>query len=222
MPKPLLIVMNPRRIPECVDAIADLTIDKVWAKNYTERELVGVIAGIVADSDYDPIGIISDDARPDQAALDLVLDAYKPGAVYTAYCNLSEQDYRVNLSTQPLTIQFEATMDCYTFITKDDLEAQPDALIRSWFAGHCFTFMSRDLWDAFPFGVVDSGNGNQSDYHLCCRLQDAGVDIWAVRGAFVEHVKRYSNTGDDTAGRALLVGVEAAEVVWDLIPESSS
>jgi hypothetical protein len=214
--------MNPRRIPECVDAIADLSIDKVWAKNYTERELVGVIAGIIADSDYDPIGIISDDARPDQAALDLVLDAYKPGAVYTGYCNLSEQDYRVNLSTQPLTIQFEATMDCYTFITKDDLEAQPEALIRSWFAGHCFTFMSRDLWEAFPFGIVDSGNGNQSDYHLCCRLQESGVDIWAVRGAFVEHVKRYSNTGDDTAGRALLVGVEAAEVVWDLIPESLS
>jgi hypothetical protein len=214
--------MNPRRIPECVDAIADLSIDKVWAKNYTERELVGVIAGIVADSDYDPIGIISDDARPDQAALDLVLDAYKPGAVYTGYCNLSEHDYRVNLSTQPLTIQFEATMDCYTFITKDDLEAQPDALIRSWFAGHCFTFMSRDLWEAFPFGIVDSGNGNQSDYHLCCRLQEASVDIWAVRGAFVEHVKRYSNTGDDTAGRALLVGVEAAEVVWDLTTESSS
>jgi hypothetical protein len=214
--------MNPRRIPECVDAIADLSIDKVWAKNYTERELVGVIAGIVADSDYDPIGIISDDARPDQAALDLVLDAYKPGAVYTGYCNLSEQDYRVNLSTQPLTIQFEATMDCYTFITKDDLEAQPETLIRSWFAGHCFTFMSRDLWEAFPFGIVDSGNGNQSDYHLCCRLQEASVDIWAVRGAFVEHVKRQSNTIDDEAGRALLVGVEPAEVVWDLTTESSS
>jgi hypothetical protein len=195
--------MNPRRIPECVDAIADLSIDKVWAKNYTERELVGVIAGIIADSDYDPIGIISDDARPNQAALDLVLDAYKPCAVYTGYCNLSEQDYRVNLSTQPLTIQFEATMDCYTFITKDDLEAQPEPLIRSWFAGHCFTFMSRDLWEAFPFGIVDSGKGTQSDYHLCCRLQEASVDIWAVRGAFVEHVKRYSN-------------------VWDLIPESSS
>jgi hypothetical protein len=211
--------MNPRRIPECVDAIADLSIDKVWAKNYTERELVSVIAGIIVDSDYDPIGIISDDARPDQAALDLVLDAYKPGAVYTGYCNLSEHDYRVNLSTQPLTIQFEATMDCYTFITKDDLEAQPEGLIRSWFAGHCFTFMSRDLWESFPFGIVDSGNGTQSDYHLCCRLQDASVDIWAVRGAFVEHVKRYSNTGDDTAGRGLLVGVEPAEVVWDLITE---
>jgi hypothetical protein len=82
--------------------------------------------------------------------------------------------------------------------------------------------MSRDLWESFPFGIVDSGNGNQSDYHLCCRLQEASVDIWAVRGAFVEHVKRYSNTGDDTTGRALLVGVEAAEVVWDRIPESSS
>ena len=44
MPKPLLIVMNPRRIPECVDAINALSIDKVWVKNYTERELVDVIA----------------------------------------------------------------------------------------------------------------------------------------------------------------------------------
>ena len=219
MPKPLLIVMNPRRIPECVDAIDALSIDKVWVKNYTARELVDVIADIIADTEHDPIGIISDDARPDQAALDLVVDAYKPGSVYTGYCNLSEHDYRVNLSTAPLKIQFEATMDCYTFITKDELEAQPDALIRSWFAGHCFTFMSRDLWTRFPFGVVDSEKGTQSDYHLCCRLQEDEVNIWAVRGAFVEHVKRYSNTGDDTAGRALLVGVEPAEVVWDLIPE---
>jgi hypothetical protein len=36
--------MNPRRIPECVDAIDALSIDKVWVKNYTERELVDVIA----------------------------------------------------------------------------------------------------------------------------------------------------------------------------------
>ena len=119
--------MNPRRIPECVDAINALSIDKVWVKNYTERELVDIIAEIIANAEHDPIGIISDDARPDQAALDLVVDAYEPGAVYTGYCNLSEHDYRVNLSTQPLTIQFEATMDCYTFVTKDELEAEPDA-----------------------------------------------------------------------------------------------
>jgi len=219
LPKPLLIVMNPRRITECVDAISALKIDKVWAKNYTERQLVDVIAGIVAESEHDLIGIISDDARPDQAALNLILDAHEPGAVYTGYCNLSEQDYRVNLSTHPLKVQHEATMDCYSFITKADLEARPEALIRSWFAGHCLTFMSRDLWTRFPFGIVDVGNGTQSDYHLCCRLQESEVPIWAVRGGFVEHVKRYSNTGDDTAGRALLVGVEPAEVVWDLLPE---
>ena len=166
MPRPLLIVMNPRRIPECVDAIDALSIDKVWVKNYTERELVDVIADIIANAEHDPIGIISDDARPDQAALDLVVDAYEPGAVYTGYCNLSEHDYRVNLSTQPLTIQFEATMDCYTFITKDELEAEPDHLIRSWFAG-------------LLLGLVEAlGTGYIGEYTDLCRWPGAADGGW--------------------------------------------
>ena len=54
--KPLLMVMNPRTIPQCMQAIESLDIDKVWLKNWTERELVEVIKSVIQESDHDVIG----------------------------------------------------------------------------------------------------------------------------------------------------------------------
>ena len=69
--KPLLMIMNPRKIPVCMEALESLEIDKVWLKHYSERELVQVIADVIASTDHDVIGLLSDDTIPDQKALDL-------------------------------------------------------------------------------------------------------------------------------------------------------
>ena len=128
--KPLLLVMSPRHIPQCVAAIKSLQVDKVWLKNYTEAQLVGVIPSVLAECDHDPIGILSDDGLPTQKCLDLVLSAYEPSAVYTGYCNIDSPSSVVNLSTEPLVIQREATPECYTSPTREDVDNAPTPLVR--------------------------------------------------------------------------------------------
>lgn len=213
--KPLLLVLNPRRIIECVDAIAALPIDRVWLQNYTESELSDVIPGVIAACDHDVIGVLSDDAAPTAEALAAVLDLWTPGGVITGYCNLDSDSPLVNLSSEPLAT-CSPTTTAYTFPTREWVEAWPEPRVPTYFAGHCLTFMGRDDWARFPWACHGGPPGYASDLMLSWRLQEAGVPIVAARDGFVRHVKARWNYVDDTPGRELLVGKEPARVVWDL------
>jgi hypothetical protein len=210
--KPLLMVMNPRTIPQCMEALEALKIDKVWLKNWTERELVTVIADIVANSDYDTIGLVSDDTIPSQASLDLVLDAFEPTAVYTGYCNLDEGRAEVNLSVAPLLVKDVATVDCYSFPTRQEVD-DSEGLYRSYFTGFAFTFMSREMWLKYPFDCIGDP-GYQSDYRLCVRLQQDEVPIFAPPGAFMTHLRLNEST-KHLEGGTVIVGEGRGRVVWD-------
>lgn len=213
--KPLLLVLNPRRIPECVAAISDLPVDKVWLQNYTEHELGDVIPGVLAECDHDLVGILSDDTAPTRAALCAVLNEARPGQVTTGWCNLDDASELVNLSSEPLTADYP-TATAYTFPTRAWVEDRTARSIRTYFAGHCLTFMWRDDWKRFPWACHGGPPGYASDLILSWRLQEAGVPIMAARDGFVRHVKARWNYVDDTPGRQLLVGVEPSGVVWDL------
>jgi GT2 family glycosyltransferase len=209
--RPLLMVMNPRTIPQCMEAINALDISKVFLKNWSERQLVDVIADVVESADFDTIGLLSDDTIPPQSSLDLVLDAFEPSAVYTGYCNMDELDGNVNLSSAPLVIQDQAGADCYTFPTRDEAENH-DGLYRSWFTGFAMTFMSKEMWLRFPFDCVGDP-GYQSDYRLSVRLQQADVPVWAVPGAFMEHLRRGESTRHLPGGEVVIGN---GSVVWDV------
>lgn len=213
--KPLLLVLNPRRIPECVDAISSLPVDKVWLQNYTESELSDVIPDVLAQVPHDLVGILSDDTVPTRAALDEVLALAQPGRVTTGWCNLDDASDLVNLSTEPLATSTPTTT-AYTFPTRAWVEAHDTREVPTYFAGHCLTFMDRDLWDRFPWECHGGPPGYASDLMLSWRLQEAGVPIVAARDGFVRHVKARWNYVDDTPGRQLLIGVEPSGVRFDL------
>ena len=211
--KPLLMIMNPRTIPQCVEALDALQIDKVWLKNWTERELVSVIADVIHNTDHDVIGLVSDDTVPGQAALDLILDVFESSSVYTGYCNMDEGRDEVNLSTEPLKVKSVATADCYRFPNRLQVD-ESQGLFRSWFAGFAMTFMSRDVWLEYPFDCVGDP-GYQSDYRLSVRLQENDVPIWAVPGAFMQHLRLNEST-KHIQGGTLQVGNGMGTVVWDI------
>jgi GT2 family glycosyltransferase len=212
--KPLLMVMNPRTIPQCMEALEALQVDKVWLKNWTERELVTVIADVVANTDHDVIGLISDDTTPLQECLDLVLQEFTPDAVFTGYCNMDDTTDDVNLSSEPLVVKPRATYDCYTFPKKSDVDNH-SGLYRSWFTGFAMTFMSRDMWLKYPFDCIDTP-GYQSDYRLSVRLQQDGVPIWAVPGAFMQHWRGGDESTRHLPGGQVIAGGGRGTVVWDI------
>src|SRR4051812_38082954 len=102
--RPLLVVMNPRRIPACLASYEKLTIDVAYARGYTELQLVPVIAEIVESTGHSHLLVVSDDVIVSQAAVDAVLAGLHAGAapVVTGWCNLDATDARVNLTKRPL------------------------------------------------------------------------------------------------------------------------
>jgi hypothetical protein len=216
--KPLLVIMNPRRIPAAMESITALKIDKLWLQNYRETEIVDVLPAALAQTDHDVIGTLADDTIVTQAALDLVLDTYQPGAVYTGYCNLYEDkqtdDDFVNITKTPLIEMPTATWECYDWATKHEVE-QCDGLYRSYFAGDAFSFHSRESWNKYPYQTATCGH--QTDYALCVRLQRDNVPIYAVPGASILHLKQGESTTHHEGG-TVRAGGGIGSIRWDLRP----
>jgi hypothetical protein len=211
--KPLLMVMSPRNIEPCITAISALNIDKVWLKHWTERELVDRIAEVVADSDHDVIGLVSDDVIPTQRSLDLLLGAFEPSSVYTGYCNLDDASELVNLTDLPLPVLDSPSYADYGFASREYVTGGT-GLFRSYFAGFSLTFMSRDMW--LKYGFDPKGDpGFQSDYRLSLKLQADEVPVWAPVGAYMRHLKGTDESTRHLPGGTVITGGGRGTVIWE-------
>jgi hypothetical protein len=208
-----LIVLNPRAIPDCIQAIRALDIPTCWISYMPEPKAAEAVNHVIRLNQYDRYVLLSDDTLPTQRALDLVLDADAPGTpVVTGYCNLDQTDNRdiVNLTTNrlPPPPPEEAS---YQLMTRQQAEAN-GPLIPTTFAGLALTCMSRELWMTHPLEV--SAYNGQMDYMLSYNLWQSGVPIAAANGAYVEHVKERWNHPDENPDKKLLVGERAPIVRW--------
>lgn len=205
----LLFVMNPRAIPECLDAIEALDVDRCWLTGMREVDLVPHFASVVESTDYDVYLAVSDDAVPTQEALDAVLDLLEQGwPVATGFCNLDEGEYAnvVNLTRKPLGSHMPGP-DVYVTYTLDEVMAYPTDPVPTWFAGFSLTGMRRELWQRYPFEVLHPETGGScSDFLLSWRLQQDDVPIVAPKAGWFRHVKERWNVADSRPGKRLLVG----------------
>lgn len=209
----LLLVMNPRRIPACIESIDALDIPKAWMQGYNEYELQDVIAGIVEQVEHDHYMILADDCTVTQEAVDEVLALHAAGhPVATGYCNLDSSTDLVNVQRTPLIDLVPRGASSYDFMTQGEVDAI-DGPFQTYFAGMSLTSMSREMWLRFPFGV-HGWPGSASDYHLCKRLQDSGVGIVSTRAARVEHDKDDWTHVDQRPYKRLLLGGKHRRVVW--------
>ena len=205
----LLFVMNPREIPECLEAIEALDVDRCWLTGMRELDLVPHFARVVEETSYDVYLVVSDDAAPTQEALDSVLALLEDGhPVVTGYCNLDEGDYRdvVNLTRRPLGGPVP-NADVYVTYRLDEVLEHPVDPVPSWFAGFTLTGMSREMWQRYPFEVLfPETGGSCSDFWFSWRLQRDGIPIVAPKAGFVRHVKERWNVADSRPGKRLLIG----------------
>lgn len=218
MTRDVLIVLNPRRIDECLKAISELPIDKLWVRNYSEKDIQEAWGEIVAKLEgYESAFIVSDDAMPRPYALALLREALEHVPVVTGYSNLSSTDYRVNLASAPLREPMGiASYDLYSL--KEVME-WPETLLPTYFAGFSLTGMATDLWRTYPYQVELGGWGG--DFSLSKRLARADVPIFAHRDAFVWHVKEAWSQLDQEPRKRLLVGEEPRALELELWPPPS-
>lgn len=217
--RPLLLVLNPRDIRECVESIARLPVDKAWLRSYTEEELSRVIPEVVRDADaaYDYFLIVPDDCVVTPGALAAVLEQAEANPVVTGFTRLDATHPMVNLTTRPL-IGDVPVPGAYDFHSYADVMAHDGPTIATGFVGFALTGMSRELWERFPFRARGVGpTACCSDFDLSVRLRDAGIPMVAATGGYVEHVKitwGERDCGKDPRKR-LLIGERPQGVIYE-------
>jgi GT2 family glycosyltransferase len=213
---PILAIMNPRQIPECISAFENLKVRKAWLQNYTEWQLIEVIASLVRDESihFTHLCLVADDCIVTQHALDAVLQVSREGdPVVTGYCRLDFTHPDVNITRRDLMGE-TPTVGAYDFYSFAEVKQWPTPTLPTGFVGFALTCMSREMWREFPFGAYGSASQAwSSDFHLSRRLRDAGVPMVSARDGYVTHVKEQWNKLDRGPGRQLLVGTEPADVV---------
>lgn len=216
-PKDILIVLNPRRIEECLAAINALSISKLWIRNHSELEIQEAWPEIERMLEgFENAFIISDDAIPRPHALAFLRRALGPERpVVTGYSNLSETDFRVNLTKTPVEERISA--DSYDLYTLKEIQEHPDSLVRTYFTGFSLTGMSLEMWKRYPYRVeTDGARDMAADYNLSKRLNRDEVPIYAHREAFVWHTKEVWSQNDQEPRKRLLVGVEPKSMEIEL------
>lgn len=208
----VLIVLNPRRIPECMEAIESLDVRRLWIQNMYEADIVRDWHQVLELLDgFDWAWIVSDDAVPTQEALDNVreLAGYHP--VVTGYSNLDVESPFVNICKEPLGPQ--STPDAFLFFTHAELRELPSEVVTTTFVGFSLTGMSVDYWRRYPYGLEPEGWS--ADYNLSKRLAADNVRMVAHRDAFVYHVKERWNAPDADPVKRLRINELPAGLVLE-------
>lgn len=221
---PLLIIANPRQIPECIDAFLALDVRRAWLSNYTEWGLVSVMDSLMRDESihFTHAILCADDCVVSQRALDAVLSVQRehPDAAVTGFCRLDYSHPEVNVTKRPLMGDVPVA-GAYDFWRYDEIVDWPGPAraIVTGFVGFALTCMSREMWRRFPFGVFGGPEQSwSSDFHLSMRLRDAGVPMLVARDGYVVHLKEQWNKLDTSPRARLLIGEEPAGVTIEDAP----
>jgi hypothetical protein len=209
--KSLLMILNPRRIPDCMTAIEALDIDKCWFSAMTEVDLIPHLNQMIQDTNYDRYLIVSDDCIPTQSALDKVLwlhDTYD--TVSTGYCNLDATSLYVNLTRNVLP-EPPPQVESYDLLLQGEVDKESDPF-HTTFSGFVFTCMRRAEWLQYPMMVSEAGA--QTDYTLSYRLQQSGIKIITHKDTFVYHVKETWNTHDKAREKRMMIGELEPSIYW--------
>jgi hypothetical protein len=204
----VLLVMNPRQIPRCLEAIRGLDVPQTWLTGFTEKELETVIPLVLDKWKARRYAIVSDDTIPTQEALDAVLALHdrNPAHVVTGYCPLATGSPYVNVSRIPPTDETPGE-NSYLWATRWWATTRRHPF-NTYLAGMALTVMTRQLWRRFPFqtyGPAD-GPGWASDYHLSRRLYQAGIPIRVPPAGLIDHVKEQWNRPDTSPAKRLVLG----------------
>jgi len=212
--KTVLMIMNPREIPECLKAFKGLAIPKVWFKAFWQVQLEEVMNEWIRAHPYDNYIIASDDLLPTQPALDVVLKGLESHEVFTGWCRFSPGNPKSALivNNGGPGLVFGAMFRLYhmtgmtihnrldyfkllRFTEASAIAGLPSEFLTSH-VPFAFTGMRRELWLKYPYRCEHSGrrpHGSSSDHMLSTRLRRDGVPMWAGRDAYFEHLRSLRN-----------------------------
>ena len=184
----LLVILNPRIIPEVIDSIETTPIQKVWISGYNEEEACKEINLIVNSTLFDYYIIHSDDCIINKSTL-LDIVSYQeafPNDIFSGYCRLAKSSNLINISRKPLTFTGPGfTWDDYEFYALSNLKNK--SMFVGYYAGFSLTSLKRDYLLEIPIQTV---NGYQSD---AAWFYKAKKRVYSNTAWYLEHLKEDVN-----------------------------
>lgn len=207
--KNCLIVLQPREIPECIESIKELPIDKVYFRGFNEPDLCEPINRFIREHNYDNYMILSDDVIVSKDSLALVEELLIDYEAATGYCLVAQDSGYVNITRSPLrkTCDYAPILEDYDFYYLNEVEKFKNPVFVSWFGGWCLTGFRKHLWMKNPFRVM--ATGRQSDYATCIVYNDI---LMCHKDAYVEHLREEL---EGTCLRNFLVGKVKPEIRYE-------
>jgi len=208
----VLMILQPRAIPEAISSLRGLAIDKAWFRAFDEPAVVAAVNDFVQQTRYTNYLIVADDVVVDQSALDCVREMLQRHEAATGYCHLAAGDERVNLTRSPVRMANgnHATWTDYDFLTIDEVRRHRGEFA-SGFGGWALSGMRRRLWLRYPMRVNGSTKA-QSDHDTSLRMGRDGLEWWTHPAAYIHHLKEDANV---SLQRDWIVDREPAVVIRD-------
>ena len=116
--KEVLMILQPRAIPEAIESLNSLDIEKVWFRGYNEPELCNKMNDFVQQTDYDYYWVIADDVIVDNKPLEVLRPLLKHYEVVSGYCRWNQESQYVNLLHTPIQCTYFSDHENWPFIQK--------------------------------------------------------------------------------------------------------
>jgi len=96
------MILQPRAIPEAIDSLNKLDIEKVWFRGYDEYHVVQRVNHFIQTTNYDYYWIIADDVVVDEKPIEVLRPLMYEGKVVTGYCRMGMNTEITNVCETPL------------------------------------------------------------------------------------------------------------------------
>lgn len=205
MYNPILMVMQPRMIPEVMNSLKNINIEKVFFRGFNEEAVCREINDFVKQTDYTHYIIAADDIVFDQQACNNVLNEseklYNKGEtkIVTGWCNMYiKQDGSLsdlcNICEKPLTLKNTSypLMEDYVFSNTEDVFLKNENF-ETFLTSFAFSCIPKQILEKFEMRTYfcPSGLGCSSDHNLSFRMySEGGISAVTNKNMFFRHLKR--------------------------------
>ena len=219
----VLMIMNARELPECINPLRKLEIDKVWFRAFPQVQVEKEIRRFVKSNAYDRYLLVSDDAIVSRESLESVLRWQDNYDILTGWCNLSPSRFRANVILHPLKkvsyFRLGSRMPRFlgrhlaglvsggvfpfkhlyervafnSFPSYSDINRLPE-VFETFFMGGPLLSMSGEHWLKYNFKSPSwGGPALGADMALSEQIANDGLRMWCVRDAFCYHLHTTRN-----------------------------
>ena len=217
--KPLLVIFNPRSIPEFYKAIEKINgISKLWIKYFPQDEAYKKAREFFLQSDYTHFMILPDDLIMTQKDVDAIINYEESYDSISGWCNNNGRD-DTNIDTNisaflPPDPPRTATYEGYRWYKIAQIESESllskvensDGIIPVLHQGFALSRLSRRLIEQVPFRT-DAG---------CCVDSCLSLDLMKFRVKFTQYVDIHIRMKHLKIPRSeLLVGKQKAEMLLE-------